>query len=228
MQETLIRAWRGIDRFEGRDGAAFVALPHRHERLLRPPERGEGAPCPADGPRAGRRGAGARQPAHAPGDDVDPADPGRSARPGRRIRPTWWWRARRSGSRSSPPCSIFPPRQRATLILCEVLHWKASEVAELLDTSVASVNSALQRARATLSASPAAGATEAPLEEADRELLARYVEAFERYDIDALVSPDPGGRRRSRCRRTTCGLHGRDDIPHVVVRARASAAAARA
>jgi RNA polymerase sigma-70 factor (ECF subfamily) len=83
----------------------------------------------------------------------------------------------------------LPPRQRAVLILCEVLRWKASEVAELLDTSVASVNSALQRARATLEASDvSASETASSLDEADRELLARYVEAFERYDMEALTS----------------------------------------
>ena len=75
------------------------------------------------------------------------------------------------------------------LILCEVLRWKAAEVAELLETSVASVNSALQRARATLEASKVSAADPAPvLDEADRELLARYVAAFERYDIDALTA----------------------------------------
>jgi RNA polymerase sigma-70 factor (ECF subfamily) len=83
----------------------------------------------------------------------------------------------------------LPPRQRAVLILCEVLHWKASEVAELLETSVASVNSALQRARATLEASNVSAATTAPsVEETDAELLARYVDAFERYDMDALTA----------------------------------------
>jgi len=82
----------------------------------------------------------------------------------------------------------LPPRQRAVLILCEVLRWKASEVAELLETSVASVNSALQRARATLEASDLTAATTTPtVDEADAELLARYVEAFERYDMDALT-----------------------------------------
>jgi RNA polymerase sigma-70 factor (ECF subfamily) len=82
----------------------------------------------------------------------------------------------------------LPPRQRAALILCEVLRWKASEVAELLETSVASVNSALQRARATLEASDV-GTDPAPqLDEADRELLSRYVKAFEAYDIEALTS----------------------------------------
>jgi RNA polymerase sigma-70 factor (ECF subfamily) len=83
----------------------------------------------------------------------------------------------------------LPPRQRATLILCEVLRWKASEVAELLDTSVASVNSALQRARATLEASDVtATGTPSQLDEAEQALLQRYVEAFEAYDMDALTS----------------------------------------
>jgi RNA polymerase sigma-70 factor (ECF subfamily) len=81
----------------------------------------------------------------------------------------------------------LPPRQRAVLILCEVLRWKASEVAELLETSVASVNSALQRARATLETSDV-GAERAPLDDGDRELLSRYVKAFEAYDIEALTS----------------------------------------
>jgi RNA polymerase sigma-70 factor (ECF subfamily) len=83
----------------------------------------------------------------------------------------------------------LPPRQRAVLILCEVLRWKASEVAELLETSVASVNSALQRARATLDTAnvhDATGVTE--LSEADRDLLARYVAAFEQYDMSALTA----------------------------------------
>jgi len=83
----------------------------------------------------------------------------------------------------------LPPRQRAVLILCEVLRWKASEVAELLDTSVASVNSALQRARATLEASNLElGDASRSVDEADAELLQRYVDAFERYDMDALTS----------------------------------------
>jgi RNA polymerase sigma-70 factor (ECF subfamily) len=83
----------------------------------------------------------------------------------------------------------LPPRQRAVLILREVLRWQASEVAELLETSVASVNSALQRARATLDASDISESDPAPaLDAPDRELLARYVEAFERYDMDALTS----------------------------------------
>src|SRR3954454_19175536 len=80
----------------------------------------------------------------------------------------------------------LPARQRAVLILREVLRWKADEVAQLLDTTVASVNSALQRARATLAER---GGEPEPrdLDADDRDLLARYVDAFERYDIDAIV-----------------------------------------
>jgi RNA polymerase sigma-70 factor, ECF subfamily len=83
----------------------------------------------------------------------------------------------------------LPPRQRAVLILCEVLRWRASEVAELLETSVASVNSALQRARATLEASDLSVA-DAPrsIDVADEELLSRYVKAFEDYDMEALTA----------------------------------------
>ena len=78
----------------------------------------------------------------------------------------------------------LPPRQRAVLILCEVLRWQATEAAELLDTSVASVNSALQRARATLAD---ANVREADTKDVDAELLERYVAAFEAYDIDKLT-----------------------------------------
>jgi RNA polymerase sigma-70 factor (ECF subfamily) len=80
----------------------------------------------------------------------------------------------------------LPARQRAVLILCEVLRWKATEVAELLETSVASVNSALQRARATLESAELDVST--PLDADDEALLARYVDAFQRYDIDALTA----------------------------------------
>ena len=84
----------------------------------------------------------------------------------------------------------LPPRQRAVLILCEVLRWQASEVAELLETSVASVNSALQRARATLETADVSVETRPPpsWRRAERELLARYVEAFEAYDIERLTA----------------------------------------
>jgi RNA polymerase sigma-70 factor (ECF subfamily) len=81
----------------------------------------------------------------------------------------------------------LPPRQRAVLVLRTVLHWSAAEVADLLETTVASVNSALQRARATLDAVTPSTGTGA-LSDADRALVDRYVDAFERYDVDALVA----------------------------------------
>ncbi|MBP2324551.1 RNA polymerase sigma-70 factor (ECF subfamily) [Kibdelosporangium banguiense] len=78
----------------------------------------------------------------------------------------------------------LPPKQRAVLILREVLAWKADEVATLLETSVASVNSALQRARTTLATRP----TATPIDREDEELLARYMKAFTSYDLDTLVT----------------------------------------
>ena len=81
----------------------------------------------------------------------------------------------------------LPPRQRAVLILREVLQWQATEVAELLDTSVASVNSALQRARATLATKDVNDPSQ-PTDDEQRALLARYVDAFERYDLDSLTA----------------------------------------
>jgi RNA polymerase sigma-70 factor (ECF subfamily) len=83
----------------------------------------------------------------------------------------------------------LPPRQRAVLILREVLRWKAGEVAELLETSVVSVNSALQRARSTLEAVDLTDTDPLqPEDEEQRALLARYVDAFERFDIEKLVT----------------------------------------
>jgi RNA polymerase sigma-70 factor, ECF subfamily len=106
----------------------------------------------------------------------------------------------------------LPPRQRAVLILCEVLRWRATEVAELLETSVASVNSALQRARATLETSGVDSAEVAPEIEGDqRELLTRYVEAFERYDIDALTNVIAEDARQS-MPPFDLWLKGREDI----------------
>jgi RNA polymerase sigma-70 factor (ECF subfamily) len=81
----------------------------------------------------------------------------------------------------------LPARQRACLILCEVLRWPAAEAAELLETTTAAVNSSLQRSRATLAALPEGGQPR-PLDADDAALLARYVSAFERYDVPALVS----------------------------------------
>ncbi len=83
---------------------------------------------------------------------------------------------------------LLPPNQRAVLILREVLAWPAADVAELLGTSVPSVNSALQRARATLAQHGDPQAEKRPLDDDERELLARYVEAFESYDMDKLTA----------------------------------------
>ena len=82
----------------------------------------------------------------------------------------------------------LPARQRAVLILCEVLRWQATEAAELLDTTVPAVNSALQRARATLAALNIDEASPATVEPGQEELLSRYVDAFERFDISRLVT----------------------------------------
>jgi RNA polymerase sigma-70 factor, ECF subfamily len=106
----------------------------------------------------------------------------------------------------------LPPRQRAVLILCEVLRWQASEVGQLLDTTTASVNSALQRARATIAASGISADEEvAPTDEAQRELVARYVAAFEQYDLDALTSLIQKDARQS-MPPYDMWLSGRDDI----------------
>ena len=106
----------------------------------------------------------------------------------------------------------LPPRQRAVLILCEVLRWQAAEVAELLETSVASVNSALQRARSTLaSAQIVSGAPAVELDATDRELLDRYVSAFQDYDIEALTTLIQEDAQQS-MPPFDMWLRGRDDI----------------
>ena len=177
VQETLLRAWKSIDRFEGRSAlrswlyriATNVCLDllDGRERRARPMDLG-----PAREPVAANLNTLPEVTWIEPLPD-DPADVIES----------------RETIRLAFVAALqhLPPRQRAVLILCEVLRWKASEVAELLETSVASVNSALQRARATLEASEI-NPSEPALDEPDRELLARYVEAFERYDMEALTS----------------------------------------
>ena len=186
VQETMIRAWRGIDRFEGR--AALRSWLYRiatnvcldmvegRERRARPMDLG-----PAREPVASNLNVLPEAtwiqpvPDAMVADDADPADVALN----------------RETVRLAFVAALqhLPPRQRAVLILCEVLRWQATEVAELLETSVPSVNSALQRARATLSAAEVDTDTSPrALDEADRELLARYVEAFQRYDIESLTS----------------------------------------
>jgi RNA polymerase sigma-70 factor, ECF subfamily len=186
VQETFIRAWRSYDRFEGRaalrswlyriaTNVCFDLLDGR-ERRARPMDLG-----PAREPDIAHLHtlpeAAWIQPlpdSHLVADDGDPAD---IAIARETIRLAF-----------VAALQFLPPRQRAVLILCEVLRWQATEVAELLETTVASVNSALQRARATLATrNVGIGDQEPKLEGPDRELLARYVEAFERYDMDALT-----------------------------------------
>jgi RNA polymerase sigma-70 factor (ECF subfamily) len=186
VQETFVRAWRGFDRFEGRAAlrswlyriATNVCLDmlNGRERRARPMDLG-----PAREPIAENLNALPEV------TWIEPVPDGRVMREGDPADVA----VVRETIRLAFVAALqhLPPRQRAVLILCEVLHWQASEVAELLETSVAAVNSALQRARATLSAAELSGdGPSQPLDESDRELLARYVQAFESYDIDALTS----------------------------------------
>jgi RNA polymerase sigma-70 factor (ECF subfamily) len=187
VQETFVRAWRGYDRFEGRAAlrswlyriATNVCLDmlKERERRARPMDLG-----PAREPVAENLSTLPEVTWIEPIPDgvVVPSDgdPAEVAVARETIRLAF-----------VAALQHLPPRQRAVLILCEVLRWKASEVSELLDTSVASVNSALQRARATLDASDLRATDPAPqLDESDRELLTRYVAAFEAYDMEALTS----------------------------------------
>jgi RNA polymerase sigma-70 factor (ECF subfamily) len=178
VQETLIRAWRGADRFEGRAAvrswlyriATNVCLDQLkgRERRARPMDLGP-AVAPAIENLNERSEVTWIEPTPDPADTV----------------------VERESIRLAFVAALqhLPPRQRAVLILCEVLRWQASEAAELLETSVASVNSALQRARATLEAEAVSVDDPAPeLGDEERELLARFVEAFEAYDIDRLTA----------------------------------------
>ena len=178
VQETLLRGWRGLDRFEGR--AALRSWLYRiatnvcldmlsgRERRARPMDLG-----PAGEPIA----ANLRELPEVTWIQPIP-DPAVETEARETVRLAF-----------VAALQHLPPRQRAVLILCEVLKWKASEVAELLETSVASVNSALQRARATLEATGVSAAeTPASVDAADAELLARYVKAFEDYDLESLTA----------------------------------------
>ena len=187
VQDTLVRAWRSIDRFEGRAAlrswlyriATNVCLDMLNGRQRRARPMDLGPSRSPDGP------IGEILPEVT---WIEPVPDGRVVPEGDPADVA----ASRETIRLAFVAALqhLPPRQRAVLILCEVLNWRASEVAELLDTSVAAVNSALQRARATLEARDlsASDAEPSALAEPDRELLARYVEAFERYDMEALTS----------------------------------------
>jgi RNA polymerase sigma-70 factor, ECF subfamily len=187
VQESLLRAWRSLDKFEGRSAlrswlyriATNVCLNMlgSKERRTRPMDMGP-----------------ARDP-NGPHGDILPEVTWIEPVPDRLVVAGDGDPAEVAESRESVKLAFvaalqhLPPRQRAALILCEVLKWKASEVAELLDTSVASVNSALQRARATLDSTEVLDAGgQGSLDSENRELLSKYVEAFQRYDIEELTS----------------------------------------
>ena len=183
-QETFVRAWKGYDRFEGRSAlrswlyriatnVCFDMLNGRNRRA-RPMDLGPVS--------SGDAPIGTTLPEETwiepiPDGAVEPigADPADLAVSRESIRLAF-----------VAALQHLPPRQRAVLILREVLRWKADEVAELLGTSVPSVNSALQRARATLATSDVGSSSS--MDEEHEELLGRYVEAFERYDIESLVT----------------------------------------
>jgi RNA polymerase sigma-70 factor (ECF subfamily) len=186
VQETMLRAWRSRDRFEGRSAlrswlyriATNVCLDllAGRKRRARPIDLGPAREPVEANLRALPEATWVEPiPDRLVAGDGDPAEVAAS----------------RETLRLALVAALqrLPPRQRAALVLCEVLRWRASEVAELLETSVASVNSALQRARATLAASGISPSDPVPpLDEAQRELLARYVQAFEAYDVGALTA----------------------------------------
>ncbi|GHA14267.1 DNA-directed RNA polymerase sigma-70 factor [Streptomyces tauricus] len=191
VQDTLVRAWRSYDKFEGRSSmrswlyriATNVCLDMltAGNKRARPMDLTDSTPL--------------AQAALTPRADHTWLEP----MPDARVLPTVADPAEAAVAKESVRLAFMaalqqlPPKQRAVLILREVLAWKASEVAELLGTTVASVNSALQRARATLSESgsdsaAARAVTSDPLDEEQQKLLERYVAAFEGYDMAALTA----------------------------------------
>ncbi|MGC5016304.1 sigma-70 family RNA polymerase sigma factor [Streptosporangium sp. DT93] len=194
VQETLVRAWRSLDRFdEGR--APLRSWLHAIATNV----------C-LDMLRGARRRARVidLSPSARPGPDLGvplPESAFVQPVPDGRVLPVGGDPAELAAQRDTIRLAFvaalqhLPPRQRAVLILRDVLCWKAEEVARLLDTTVASVTSALQRARATMRTVPAASDGPAgpaephrPMDEARRRLLARYCDAFERYDVEAMVA----------------------------------------
>lgn len=187
VQDTYLRAWRAADRFEGRSSlrtwlyriATNVCLTAIESRGRRPLPSGLGAP--SDDPERPVVEA-PEVPWLEPVPDAlfrseQPTDPAAVV-------------VSRSSMRLALVAALqhLPPRQRAVLLLREVLKWRAAEVAELLETTTASVNSALQRARAQLQqAAPTEEQLSEPTDPAQRELLDRYAAAFENSDVTAIV-----------------------------------------
>lgn len=197
VQETMLRAWRAYDRFEGRSSlrswlyriATNVCFDHLGSSKRRERPMGLGGPQPAEQEYFGDVLPEERWVEPVPDDTVLPraGDPADVAVGHESIRLAF-----------VAALQHLPARQRAVLILREVLRWSAAEVAALLDTTVASVNSALQRARATLGSKALRRDADAEDGDAasaperwgavDEDLLARYLDAFERYDMEALVA----------------------------------------
>jgi RNA polymerase sigma-70 factor, ECF subfamily len=185
VQETLVRAWRNIDGFEGRSSIRswlYRIATNVCVDMLRTPQR---RARPMDlGPSSGLDTAVLRpQPEST---FVQPIADGR-------VIPVDGDPAEIAAARESIRLAFIaalqhlPARQRAVLILCEVLKWQATEVATLLESSVPSVNSALQRARATLAALEI-DRLDTTVDAQHEAVLARYVDAFERYDMTALAN----------------------------------------
>jgi RNA polymerase sigma-70 factor (ECF subfamily) len=188
VQETMVRAWKALDRFEGRSQlrswlyriATNVCLDmlSSRQRRARPMDlRPAGnADMPLPEPLAENAWIEPVPDSVVVPSGGDPADV----------------TIARESIRLAFMAALqhLPPKQRAVLILREVLRWRAAEVAELLDTSVASVNSALQRARATLDELGMDGdaSASAELDDEAQALLGRYVEAFESYDMGKLTA----------------------------------------
>ncbi len=186
VQETYLRAWRAYDNFEGRSSmrtwlhriATNTCLDALQSRSKRPLPTGLGAPStdPADD-LVEQREVPWLEPVPDAMVGADGADPAAIVTSRESIRLAF-----------VAALQHLPPRQRAVLLLCEVLKWKAAEVADLLGTTTASVNSALQRARAQLGkVAPSEGAVSEPVTAEQRELLDRYVSAFEKKDMQAIV-----------------------------------------
>jgi RNA polymerase sigma-70 factor (ECF subfamily) len=183
-QETMLRAFRSLDRFDGRASlrtwmyriATNVCLDALSDRARRERPMASGPEGTVHDPLVERPRTHWLEPV--PDSRVLPAgaDPAELAILRQSIRLAF-----------VAALQHLPPKQRAALLLTEVLGWSAAEVADCLETTVAAVNSALQRARATLSARDLETSAAALSEEQSR-LLERYVEAFERYDVDALTA----------------------------------------